>query len=85
LKADITSLINKSLIEVIKMAGMRGVFMGADKENQEQLTKRLEMVNWGRNFNSLTFLDRDDEYQQHDFGGLAGLADLLENNIILLG
>lgn len=84
LKADITSLINKSLIEVIKMSGMRGVFMGADKENQEQLTRRLEMVNWGRNFNSLTFLDKDDEYQQHDFSGLTGLADLLENNMWLV-
>lgn len=43
LKASITSLINKSLIEVVKMAGMRGVFMGADKGNEEQLTKRLEI------------------------------------------
>lgn len=43
LKSAITSLVNKSLIEVIKMAGMRGVFMGADKGNEEQLTKRLEI------------------------------------------
>ena len=43
LKASITSLINKSLIEIIKMAGMRGVFMGADQGNEEQLTKRLEI------------------------------------------
>lgn len=43
LKSSITSLINKSLIEVVKMAGMRGVFMGADKGNEEQLTKRLEI------------------------------------------
>jgi len=84
LKADITSLINKSLIEVIKMSGMRGVFMGADAENQEQLTRRLEMVNWGRNFNSLTFLDKDDDYQQNEFGGLSGLADLLEKNMWLI-
>ena len=58
--------------------------MGADKENQEQLTKRLEMVNWGRNFNSLTFLDTDDEYQQNTYGGLAGLSDLLEKNMWLI-
>lgn len=84
LKASIQSLIDKSLIEVIKMSGMRGIFMGADKENQEQLTKRLEMVNWGRNFNSLTFLDTDDEYQQNTYGGLAGLSDLLEKNMWLI-
>lgn len=84
LKSDITSLVNKSLIEVIKMAGMRGVFMGADKENEEQLQKRLEMVNWGRNFNSLTFLDKDDDYQQNEFSGLSGLSDLLEKNMWLV-
>lgn len=81
LKSDITSLINKSLIEVIKMSGMTGIFMGADEDNEAQLRKRLEMVNWGRNFNSLTFLDKDDEYQQNQFSGLSGLAQLLEQNM----
>lgn len=81
IKSSIQSLIDKSLIEVIKMSGMRGVFMGADTENEEQLRKRLEMVNWGRNFNSLTFLDKEDEYQQHNFSGLSGLAELLEVNM----
>ena len=84
LKASITSLLDKALIEVIKMSGMRGVFMGADNQNQEQLRKRLEMVNWGRNFNSLTFLDKDDEYQEHGFSGLGGLSDLLEKNFWLV-
>ena len=59
-KATINSLVDKSLIEVIKMSGMRGVFMGSDSANNEQLAKRLEMVNWGRTYNSLTFLDKDD-------------------------
>lgn len=84
LKASITSLVNKSLIEVIKMSGMRGVFMGADSENETQLRKRLEMVNWGRSYNSLTFLDKDDEYQEHGFSGLGGLSDLLEKNMWLI-
>lgn len=84
LKSAITSLLNKALIEVIKMSGMRGVFMGADAQNQEQLMKRLEMVNWARNFNSLTFLDKDDEYQEHGFSGLGGLSDLLEKNMWLV-
>ena len=80
LKTSIQSLVDKALIEVIKMPGMRGVFMGTDKQNEEQLKKRLEMVVWGRNYNSLTFLDSQDEYSQNTFGGLAGLADLLEQN-----
>lgn len=81
LKSSIQSLIDKALIEVIKMAGMRGVFLGADSENNTQLKQRLEMVNWGRNFNSLTFLDKEDEYQMNSFSGLAGLADLLQQNM----
>lgn len=84
LKSAITSLINKSLIEVIKMAGMRGLFMGTDKTNEEQLRKRLEMVNWARNYNSLTFLDKDDDYSQNEFSGLSGLADLLDANMKLI-
>ena len=81
LKASMQSLIDKSLIEVIKMPGMTGLFMGADKDNSAQIKKRLEMVNWARNFNSLTFLDKDDDYTQHTFGGLSGLADLLDINM----
>ena len=80
LKTSIQSLVDKALIEVIKMPGMRGIFMGTDKQNESQLRKRLEMVVWGRNYNSLTFLDKDDEYTQNTFGGLSGLADLLEQN-----
>ena len=84
LKSDILSLVNKSLIEVIKMDGMKGLFMSSDPKVQEQLNKRLEMVNWGRNFNSLTFLDTNDDYQEHGFSGLTGLSDLLETNMWLV-
>lgn len=84
LKASIQSLVNKALIEVIKMAGMRGVFMGQDEASENQLRARLEMVNWGRTYNSLTFLDKEDEYQEHGFSGLNGLADLLEQNMWLI-
>ena len=81
LKSSIQSLVDKSLIEVVKMSGMRGVFMSSDTTNQEQLKKRLEMVNWARSFNSLTFLDKEDDYSQNTFGGLAGLSDLLQQNM----
>lgn len=84
LKTSITSLVNKSLIEVIHMAGMRGVFMGTDKGNETQLRKRLEMVNWGRTYNSLTFLDKDDQYEHFELTGLSGLAELMEKNMWLI-
>ena len=63
---------------------MRGLFMGTDSKNAEQLNKRLEMVNWARNFNSLTFLDKDDEYSMNTFSGVTGLADLMEQNMWLI-
>lgn len=85
LKASIQNLVNKALIEVVKMPGMRGVFMGADQGQMNQLTKRLEMVEWARNYNSLTFLDKEDEYQQNSFSGLTGLADILEDNLWMIG
>lgn len=81
LKNAIQSLVNKCLIEVIKMDGMRGLFMGADDESSQQLQQRLEMVNWARSYNSLTFLDSQDEYQMNGFSGLGGLSDLLEKNM----
>lgn len=81
LKSSIQSLIDKALIEVIKMQGMTGVFMGAENATDEQLQKRLEMVNWSRNFNSLTFLDKEDDYQQHQFSGLSGLSDIMDLNM----
>lgn len=81
LKGAIQSLVNKSLIEVIKMDGMRGLFMGSDDESVKQLQQRLEMVNWARSYNSLTFLDSQDEYTMNGFGGLGGLADLLSTNM----
>lgn len=77
LKTSVQSLVDKALIEVIKMPGMRGIFMGADDSNSEQLSKRLSSVTWARNNNSLTFLDKDDDYIMNGFSGISGLADLL--------
>lgn len=84
LKSSITSLVNKSLIEVVKMKGMRSIFMGMDKGSMKQLEQRLAMVNYGRTYNSLTFLDKDDEYNQFTMSGLSGLSDLMEKNMWLI-
>lgn len=84
IKCTVASLLNKALIEVVKMDGMRGAFMGADSENEEQLTKRLEMVNWARTYNSLTLLDTNDEYSMNEFSGTTGLADLIDKQMWLV-
>lgn len=81
LKHSIVSLINKSLLEVVQMSGMKGLFSAlADPDSQAQIEARLEMVNRYRNNNSLIFLDKEDQYSQFSFGGLSGLADLMESN-----
>lgn len=81
LKYSIVSLINKSLLEVVQMSGMKGLFSAlADPESQQEIEARLEMVNRYRNNNSLIFLDKEDQYSQFSFGGLSGLADLMETN-----
>ena len=66
------------------MAGMRGLFMGNDDASKQQIESRLEMVNWARSYNALTFLDKDDDYQQNEYGGLSGLSDLLDTNMKLV-
>ncbi len=81
LKYSIVSLINKSLLEVVQMSGMKGLFSAlADPESQQEIENRLEMVNRYRNNNSLIFLDKEDQYSQFSFGGLSGLADLMDSN-----
>lgn len=85
LKTSITSLIDKALIEVIQMPGMRGLYMGAASEEEEkQLMQRVEMVNWARNFNSLTLLDKDDTYTQNQLTAISGLAELMSQNFWLV-
>lgn len=81
LKHSIVSLINKALLEVVQMSGMKGLFSAlADPASQQEIESRLEMVNRYRNNNSLIFLDKEDQYSQFSFGGLSGLADLMESN-----
>ena len=81
LKYSIVSLINKSLLEVVQMSGMKSLFSAlADPESEAEIETRLEMVNRYRNNNSLIFLDKEDQYSQFSFGGLSGLADLMETN-----
>lgn len=83
-KTTIQSLMNKALIEVIKMPGMKGIYLGADDANSEQLQNRLGMVTWGRNYNSLTFLDKEDDYSMNSFSGLSGLSDLMRDNMWII-
>lgn len=85
-RASIASLVSKSLIEIVKMPGIRGLFSGISGdlgsnsiESRSELEGRIKAVTDYRNFNNLSFLDKDDEYQQFQLGGMmTGLADILE-------
>jgi phage-related protein (TIGR01555 family) len=85
-RASIASLISKSLVEVIKMPGIRGLFSGisgdlgsSNVESKNELENRIRAAVEYRNFNNLSFLDKEDEYQQFQLGGvMTGLADILE-------
>lgn len=81
IKASITSLLSKYTLEVIKMEGMRAFMNGSLSDSaRAQLDSRLEAVNRYRSFNSLVFLDKEDEYIRHEGSSMTGLADLLDKN-----
>lgn len=41
-------------------------------------------MNWARTYNSLTFLDKDDEYIMNQLANISGLSQLLETNMWLV-
>lgn len=84
-RASIASLISKALIEVIKMPGIRGLFSGISGDlgsqsiqSRQELEGRIKAVTDYRNFNNLSFLDKEDEYSQFQLANISGLADILE-------
>ena len=84
-RASVASLVAKSLIEVVKMPGIRGLFSGISGDlgsdnisSRDELASRIKAVTDYRNFNNLSFLDKEDEYSQFQFGAMTGLADVLE-------
>lgn len=83
-RASIASLVAKSLIEVVKMPGIRGLFSGisgdmggANSASRTELANRVKAITDYRNFNNLAFLDQKDEYQQFQLSNMTGIADIL--------
>lgn len=75
------SLVGKSLLEIIKVSGMRGMMSGLSMGNsgaQAQLGAQLSAINNYRNINDLVLIDKDDEYDRKELQ-LNGLNDLLQN------
>ena len=71
----------KSLLEIVKVSGMRGMMSGLSMGNsgaQAQLGAQLSAINNYRNINDLVLIDKDDEYDRKE-RQLNGLNDLLQN------
>ena len=78
-KGSAASLVGKSLLEVIKLSGLRGAMTGLAAGNiaaQSTLSGQLTAINNFRT-NNLILLDSEDAYEQHPYS-FSGLSDLLD-------
>lgn len=85
IRGSAASLVAKSLLEVVKMAGIRGLISGIagnvggdNGSSAQELEARIAGISNYRNFNNLVFMDEKDEYEQFQFNGFAGIADILQ-------
>lgn len=76
----ITSLLSKYNLEIVKSSGMKAYMTGRLTPQMEaNLDRKLEMINRYRHFNSMMFLDKDDEYQRLDSSNLGSLYQILDS------
>ena len=79
-KNAINSLLDKSLLEIVKVRGMRSLMSGLAGGNateQVRLTGTLSGLNTYRTVNSLVLLDTEDTYDRYEYG-FSGLSEILE-------
>lgn len=81
-KGSSASLVNKALVEIIKLQGLRGVMTGLAGGNAQATTVlagQMAAINDFRNSNGVSLLDAQDDYQPHQMS-FSGLSDLIEAN-----
>lgn len=81
-KGSSASLVNKALVEIIKLQGLRGVMTGLAGGNAQAstvLSGQMSAINDFRNSNGVALLDSQDDYQPHQLS-FAGLSELIEAN-----
>src|SRR5690606_30549322 len=80
IKSMISSLLSKYNLEIVKSSGMKAYMTGRlTKEMESNLDRKLEMINRYRHFNSMMFLDKDDDYQRLDGSGVGQLYNLIDS------
>lgn len=81
IKNMITSLLSKYNLEIVQTAGMKAYMHGElSPEMEAALDAKLSLINRYRHFNSMIFLDKDDQYTRID-GNVGGLYQLFDSNV----
>lgn len=81
IKNMITSLLSKYNLEIVQTGGMKAYMHGElTPEMEANLDAKLSMINRYRHFNSMMFLDKDDQYSRLD-GNVGGLWQLFDSNV----
>ena len=81
-KNSSASLVNKALIEIIKLQGLRSVMTGLAGGNASAsavLSGQMAAINNFRNSNGVALLDASDSYEKNELS-FTGLSDLIEVN-----
>lgn len=81
-KNSSASLVNKALVEIIKLQGLRSVMTGLAGGNAQAsavLAGQMAAINDFRNSNGVALLDAADNYEPHNMS-FTGLSDLLSEN-----
>lgn len=80
-KNSIASLLSKSLLEIVKLEGMRNTMSGLSAGNvnaSQMFAAQMTALNNYRTSNNLVFMDKQDEYQKEEYG-FGGLSDILNS------
>lgn len=78
-KALSLSLLNKAVLEIVKVKGMRSLMTGiaaGNTQNQSVLAGQLTAINQFRTSNSLVLLDSEDDYSR-EMSQFTGISDIL--------
>jgi len=80
-KNSIASLLNKALLEIVKLEGMRTTMSGLSSGNPQaaqMFSSQMAALNNYRTSNKLVFMDKQDEYEDHSYA-FSGLSEILES------
>lgn len=80
-KNAIASLLNKALLEIVKLEGMRNTMSGLSAGNpqaSQMFAAQMTALNNYRTSNKLVFMDKQDEYEQVQYA-FSGLSEILDS------